>query len=209
MIWAHVERGMISTNYTADMIQPEESPPKPKEVTPTLVAVNPRRSRAEPISRRTPRRSPRPRTVQHVITPPRLGHSIVIDKTGMLDTEIATPTRPLVAAGTFLPGLFDGCTCGVQITAGAETKRHKMAAGLSHRQVSTDTDVDVLANKQSTGLPQFRFRRLSSASTTDSVDVSSPISSYGEDVDADLQPSEFQTLPKKAVARRQIVAPLF
>jgi len=72
-----------------------------------------------------------------------------------------------------------------------------MAAGLSHRQVSTDTDVDVLANKQSTGLPQFRFRRLSSASTTDSVDVSSPISSYGEDVDADLQPSEFQTLPKK------------
>ena len=28
---AHVERGMISTNYTADMIQPEESPPKPKE----------------------------------------------------------------------------------------------------------------------------------------------------------------------------------
>jgi len=84
---------MISTNYTADMIQPEESPPKPKEVTPTLVAVNPRRSRAEPISRRTPRRSPRPRTVQHVITPPRLGHSIVIDKTGMLDTEIATPTR--------------------------------------------------------------------------------------------------------------------
>ena len=29
--------------------------------------------------------------------------------TSVKDTEIATPTRPLVAAGTFLPGLFDGC----------------------------------------------------------------------------------------------------
>eukprot|EP00931_Biecheleriopsis_adriatica_P019967 TRINITY_DN13465_c0_g1_i1.p1 TRINITY_DN13465_c0_g1~~TRINITY_DN13465_c0_g1_i1.p1 ORF type:complete len:1234 (+),score=274.20 TRINITY_DN13465_c0_g1_i1:132-3833(+) len=100
MIWAELQRGMLATNYTPDMIQlPESSEPrhqkgksKPGDEGEHSSGNSPSRSKAS--------KKHRPAPVQRAITPARLGHSIVIAKPA--DGDFGIPSsRPASRAGPF------------------------------------------------------------------------------------------------------------